>query len=94
MEPTWLHVGANMGPCWLKKAVLARLGPSFGRVGGVLEASWAVLDPSWAVLEVPEAFWSVLEAAWMQLGRLQGALRKEDAQSPGRRDLNFLIILG
>ena len=49
--PTWLHVGANMGPCWLKKTILARLGPSWallggswGRLGRVLGASGGVLD--------------------------------------------------
>ena len=41
LVPTWLHVGANMGPCWLKKTILARLGPS-----------WALLDGSWGVLGI------------------------------------------
>ena len=34
MVPTWLHVGVNMGPCWLKKTILARLGPSWALLGG------------------------------------------------------------
>ena len=36
LVPTWLYVGANMGPCWLEKN---RLGTSCA----ILEASWAVL---------------------------------------------------
>ena len=33
LMPTWLHVGANMGPCWLKKNVLTRLGPFWRPLG-------------------------------------------------------------
>ena len=31
--PTWVHVGANIGPCWLKKTVLAGLGPFWRPLG-------------------------------------------------------------
>ena len=31
--PTWFHAGPNMGPCWLQKTVLARLGPFWRPLG-------------------------------------------------------------
>ena len=31
--PTWVHVGGNIGPCWLKKTVLAGLGPFWRPLG-------------------------------------------------------------
>ena len=41
--PTWVHVGANIGPCWLKKTVLAGLGPFWRPLGpSCLEAGGAL----------------------------------------------------
>ena len=51
------------------EASWAPLGPSCGRLGAVLEPSWAVLGPSWAVLGPS---WAVLGPSWGRLGGLLG----------------------
>ena len=44
MEPCW-------GPCWLKKTILARLGPSWAALGGLLGGLGGVLGASGGVLD-------------------------------------------
>ena len=67
------------------KRLWRHLGPSWRRLGGVLEGSWrplglswerlgGVLGPSWAVLErrrgILEASWSVLRTSWVVFGAI------------------------
>ena len=76
----WGVLGGVLGRSGASWAVLgvSCLEPSWGRPGGVLEASWAVLGASWAVFG---ASWSVLGVSWAVLRRLGSVLR------PSWRDL-------
>ena len=72
MEASWAVLGDP-------KRLRTHLGPSWRRLGGVLEGSWTplglswerlggVLGASWAILErrrgILEASWSVLRTSW------------------------------
>ena len=77
--------GAGLEASWAvlgdPKRLRRHLGPSWRRLGGVLEGSWRPLGLSW------ERLGGVLGASWAVLGRLGGVLEA----SWKRLELDFNI---